>query len=63
MSRTTRKPSHRIKKYRGLKKVRDGSITRSRHSCTNHGGCPHCEGNRLYNYRKQPLLKDFLEDL
>jgi DNA-directed RNA polymerase subunit RPC12/RpoP len=24
-------------------------------SCKNHGGCPYCEGNRLYKHRKKLL--------
>lgn len=30
-------------------------------TCRNHGGCPYCEGNRLYNRKK--LEKKFEKDL
>lgn len=63
MSRTVRKPSHKIKKYKGLKKVRDGSRTRVSHSCENNGGCSYCTQNRLYQQLKQPDIEDFEEDL
>lgn len=63
MSRTFRRPSYKIKRFKGLKKVKDGSRTRVAHSCENHGGCPYCESNRLHKYRKQPTLEDFNEDL
>ena len=63
MSRTVRKPSHKITKFKGFKKVRDGSRTRVSHSCENHGGCPYCERNRFHKFNKQPGLEDFLEDL
>ena len=32
-------------------------------SCRCHGGCPYCEGNRSYQHRKQPTLKEQLKDL
>lgn len=57
MSRTFRKPSHKL--FKGLKKVRDGSRTRASHSCENNGGCPYCEQNRLYKHNKQPDIQDF----
>lgn len=63
MSRTVRKPSHKIKKFKGLKKVRDGSRTCPSSGCENNGGCPYCEGNRLHRHRKQPNIEDFEEDL
>lgn len=56
MSRTLRKVSHRMKKFYGKNIVRDGSITRVAHSCTNHGGCPWCLGNRMHKHAKK-LLK------
>ena len=33
------------KPYRGAKKVD--------HTCRNHGSCPYCRGNRLFNTRKR----------
>ena len=63
MSRTFRKPSHRLKKFRGLKRVKDGSDTRNSHSCENNGGCPYCENNRPHKHRKQPTLKDFEQEM
>ena len=63
MSRTVRKPSHKIKQFKGLKKVRDGSRTRVSHSCENNGGCPYCERNRMHKHDKQPDIEDFEEDL
>ncbi len=27
-------------------------------SCRNHGGCPHCEGNRLKNYKQRKEVAD-----
>ena len=57
MSRTFRKPSHRL--FKDLKKVRDGRRTRMSHYCENNGGCPVCENNRLHKHKKQPTIKDF----
>lgn len=36
-------------------------------TCRNHGGCPHCEGNRLYQTKKKlektdSEIKDWEED-
>lgn len=61
MSRTFRRPSHRL--FKTKEKVKDGTPTRIVHSCENNGSCPWCEGNRMYKHDKQPKLKDFLEDL
>lgn len=48
------KKEHR-KKYYGAKAV-------SKH-CRNHGGCPYCENNRLYNYKKkQEIAKDKIKE-
>lgn len=63
MSRTFRKPSHRLNKNKGVKKVRDGRRTHVSHYCENNGGCPYCEENRLHKHEKQPDIKDFEEDL
>lgn len=37
-------------------------------TCRNHGGCPHCEGNRLYKTKKElekanSEMRDWEEDL
>lgn len=58
MSRTYRKPS---KMHKGVKKVRDGTRTKTSHSCENNGGCPYCESNRLHKNRKKPTLKQSLD--
>lgn len=63
MSRTWRKPSHRIKKYKKLKQVRDGSRTRVSHFCECNGGCPWCLSDRTYHSTKQPTLLDALNEL
>jgi len=34
-------------------KVRDGTPQHSSASCSNHGGCPRCEGNRLHKHNKR----------
>ena len=60
MSRTFRKPSHRLN-YK-TKKVRDGSRTHIAASCERNGGCPYCEGNRNYKHKKQPTLKEEMEN-
>lgn len=46
MARTMRK------QRKTSKKVRDGVVQYAAASCRNHGGCPYCESNRLFNYRK-----------
>jgi len=61
MSRTVRKPSHRL--FKGKKKVKDGTPTRACHSCENNGSCEYCRSNRLHKHRKQPQLEDFKEDM
>jgi len=53
MSRTFRVVSHKVKEYHKTKIVRDGTPTRKAHSCTNHGGCPWCLGNRMHKHVKQ----------
>lgn len=37
------------------KTVRDGSPQRVDSSCNNHGGCPHCESNRLIRAKRLGL--------
>ena len=64
MSRTFRKPStngNMLKKFKNLKKVKDGTPTRVSHSCENNGQCPYCKGNRLYKHNKQITLKEELK--
>ena len=64
MSRTFRKPStnrNMLKRFKNVKKVKDGTSTRVSHFCENNGGCPYCEGNRLYKHNKQITLKEELE--
>ena len=64
MSRTFRKPStnrNMLKRFKNVKKVKDGTPTRVSHFCENNGGCPYCEGNRLYKHNKQITLKEELE--
>lgn len=61
MSRTFRRPSHRL--YDTKEKVKDGTSTRDSHRCENNGSCPWCKGNRLHKHKKQPKIEDFLEDL
>lgn len=39
------------KEYLGAK-----SVARS---CRNHGGCPHCEGNRLYKFIKAEMKANY----
>jgi len=63
MSRTYRKPSHRIKKYKKLKQVRDGTRTRVSHFCECNGGCSYCLGNRMHKHDKQPSLLDALNEV
>ena len=62
MSRTFRKSSswrlRRGEKY--SKTLRDGSYQHACNSCHNNGGCPVCEGNRLYKHNKQVTLKEEL---
>ena len=56
MSRTFRKPStngNMLKKFKNLKKVKDGTPTRVSHSCENNGQCPYCKGNRLYKHNNK----------
>lgn len=61
MSRTFRKPSHRL--FSTDKKVKDGTVTRVAHSCTNHGGCPYCLSNRTYkNIKKIINIDKILKD-
>ncbi len=63
MSRTFRKPSHRLYDS-SIKKVRDNSRTRVSGSCENNEGCSYCEGNRKYNYMKNIVrIKTLLEDV
>lgn len=63
MSRTFRKPSHKLYDSK-VKKVKDNSRTRVSGSCENNGGCPYCEGNRKYNYMKNIIkIKTILEDV
>ena len=45
MSRTFRKPSHKLYDSK-VKKVKDNSRTRVSGSCENNGGCPYCEENK-----------------
>ena len=59
MSRTYRKPS----KNRGLglsklKKVKDGTRTKTANSCRNNRECPYCESNRLHKHKKQISLEE-----
>lgn len=30
--------------------------------CVNHGGCPWCEGNRLFNTKKRLEKSNYMED-
>ena len=63
MSRTFRKPSHKLHDS-NIKKVRDNSRTRVLGSCENNGGCPYCEGNRKHNYIKNIVkIKTLLEEV
>jgi len=63
MSNTTRRVSHRLKKFYGTDKVRDGSATRHFHSCENHGGCSYCLDNRMHKHLKQyAKVRDQLKD-
>ena len=40
-------------------KFRDGSPQHYAKSCENHGGCPHCLGNRTHKHKKQePLIEE-----
>lgn len=48
MARTYRK-SKTGKKYLD----KDRKHQKNSRSCLHHGGCPYCEGNRLYNSRKR----------
>lgn len=50
-----------LKRFKNVKKVKDGTSTRVSHFCENNGGCPYCEGNRLYKHNKQITLKEELE--
>lgn len=64
MSRTRRNKSPYIGLGRHLAhkrnkdgSVRDGTPTHYSPSCEHHGGCPHCEGNRLFGDKKrEPLV-------
>ena len=62
MSRTTRNLRPKMKLgYLSNKQywdgsVRDGTPQYSCSSCNNHGGCPICEGNRLFKHKRG--LKD-----
>ena len=69
MSRTRRKKSTKVSFMQGDKHlldkdhVRDGTYTRYSPSCENHGGCAHCENNRLHgNKRRQELYSDSSEE-
>jgi hypothetical protein len=63
MSRTFRKPSHKLYDS-SVKKVKDNSRTRVSGSCENNGGCPYCEGNKKYNYMKNIVkIKTLLEEV
>lgn len=43
------------KKYYGSKELD--------RTCRNHGGCPHCEGNRMHKNKKKELLaQDLIEE-
>ena len=65
MSRTYRKPMQSIKIGRraGAKqyrngKLRDGALQHAASSCSNHGGCPICEGNRLHKHKRhEPIVE------
>lgn len=38
--------------------VRDGTQTHPAASCQHHGGCTHCEGDRLYSRTKREISAD-----
>lgn len=38
--------------------VRDGTPSHPSHSCTNHGGCPWCERDRLHRNKKREPIYD-----
>ena len=63
MSRTTRRkrPDWDLgpQSYRQYKtgRVRDGTPQYAAGSCNNRGGCPYCEGNRLFgNKKREPIV-------
>lgn len=57
MARTIRK------QRKTSKTVRDGTVQYWAASCRHHGGCPYCESNRLFNYRKLNQDKLYKEDI
>lgn len=50
MSRTIRN------KRKTNQKVKDGTSQYSTKSCSHHGGCPICEGNRLHSTKRRVLV-------
>jgi len=61
MSRTFRRPTQN--KWMGLghlKKVKDGTRTKTSRGCENNQGCPYCENNRLHKHHKQLTLNEEL---
>ena len=64
MSRTFRKPTHKIKALRGLKAVKDGTPTRNSHRCENHGGCSYCLDNRMHKHMNNYIkVRDQLREV
>ena len=69
MSRTYRKknPKRRpwfyefFRKHKKKTVVDDGTPSHPDGSCQNHGGCPWCEGNRLFNTKKRQEAADEFE--
>lgn len=64
MSRTTRRKRPKMRLGPLVSKqywngtVRDGTPQHVSGGCDNHGGCPYCEGNRLFSSKKREPLKE-----
>lgn len=45
-----------------MKKRKTNRAKKVDKTCRNHGSCPYCQQNRLYQVRKEKLKADYQED-